>query len=81
MSVFYYFMLQAQWSFWAARWGKNKTQARMKANKDAVAEKRLRARPPFSMGLSKKSPKTAPNGLVKMKAAQKRIVREIRVQK
>jgi hypothetical protein len=45
----------------------------------ADAANRLRANPPSSWGLSKKSPTTAPSGLVRIKAVQKRSVLDIEV--
>jgi hypothetical protein len=42
---------------------------------------RLSARPPWSTGLSRKSPTVAPSGRVKMKAAQNKVTREMFVQK
>ena len=43
-------------------------QPNMKASRVADAQYRLRASPPEACGLSRKSPTTAPNGRVKMKA-------------
>ena len=53
----------------------------MAAASTAVAMGRLSASPPSLTGLSRKSPKVAPNGRVSMKAAQNRTTREIRVRK
>ena len=41
---------------------------------------RLKASPPWSNGLSRKSPKVAPSGRVKMKAAQNSPTRDTSVQ-
>ena len=60
----------------------NKTkQIIIKARRTKEAPKRLRSNPPWLIGLSKKSPRTAPNGLVKTKADQNKNVLEIFVQK
>ena len=44
-----------------------------------ITSGRLKASPPASMGLSRKSPITAPRGRVRMNAAQNKAVYEIRV--
>lgn len=46
----------------------------------AEASGRLRSRPPWLTGLSRKSPTVAPRGRVKMKATQKRATRDTLVQ-
>ena len=56
-------------------------QATMLASNTSEATHRLKFRPPLETGLSSRSPTVAPSGRVRMKAAQKRIVREIAVQK
>lgn len=44
-------------------------------NKSAAdAVKRLKSKPPFAIGLSRKSPTTAPSGRVKIKADQNKAV-------
>ena len=49
--------------------------------KAAEAEYLLNAKPPEAIGLSRKSPTTAPSGRVRINAAQKRIALDIFVQK
>ena len=51
----------------------------MNNSKVAEAEKRLNAKPPELIGLSRKSPITAPSGRVNMNAVQNKSVCEIRV--
>ena len=51
----------------------------MKAINTADAEKRLKFKPPAVMGLSRKSPTTAPKGRVRMNAAQNNAVRDMAV--
>ena len=46
----------------------------MKLNSTADAANRLKSKPPFAIGLSRKSPRTAPNGRVNINANQKSIV-------
>ena len=46
----------------------------MSMSNKAEEEKRIRSKPPSSIGVSRKSPTTAPSGLVSIKANQKRIV-------
>jgi hypothetical protein len=41
----------------------------------------LKARPPWSLGLSRKSPTVAPSGRVRMNAAENNVTREMSVQK
>ena len=53
----------------------------MNAAITAEASGRLRASPPWSSGLSRKSPTVAPSGRVRMKAAQNSATRETLVQK
>ena len=53
----------------------------MNAAITAEAIGRLKARPPSLNGLSRKSPTVAPSGRVRMKAAQNRNTREMRVKK
>lgn len=47
----------------------------------ADAEYLLNSKPPLAIGLSRKSPSTAPSGLVRINAAQKRTALEMLVQK
>ena len=49
------------------------------ASKATEASGRLKSSPPLPWGLSRKSPTVAPKGRVRMKAAQKRAGREMRV--
>ena len=51
----------------------------MKAAMTADAKGRLNARPPWFTGLSRKSPTVAPNGRVRMNAAQNSVTRDTRV--
>ena len=51
----------------------------MNAARMADAVKRLRSRPPWGIGLSRKSPTVAPSGRVRMNAAQNSPTRETRV--
>ena len=50
------------------------------AARTADAIGRLKARPPSSRGLSRKSPKVAPSGRVRMNAAQNSRTRDTSVQ-
>ena len=52
----------------------------MMAARTAEAIGRLKARPPWSSGLSRKSPKVAPSGRVRMNAAQNKRTRDTSVQ-
>lgn len=52
-------------------------QITINASRTADARNRLIAIPPVAMGLSMKSPTTAPRGRVRMNAVQKSAVREI----
>ena len=53
----------------------------MTAASDADAVYRLSARPPWSSGLSRKSPTVAPSGRVSTNATQNSTVRETLVQR
>ena len=54
-------------------------QATISTTRAAEAEYRLKFKPPLAKGLSRKSPTTAPNGLVRINAAKNKAVREIAV--
>ena len=56
-------------------------QTTMKTPIAAEAMGRLKARPPSLAGLSRKSPRVAPSGRVRMKAAQNNNTRDAFVQK
>src|ERR1700757_3449810 len=62
------------------RWGRRLIITTMTAAMTAEANGRLRSRPPWLTGLSRKSPMVAPNGRVKMKATQKSMTRDTLVQ-
>ena len=49
----------------------------MSMSNKAEEEKGLRSQPPSSIGVARKSPTTAPSGLVSIKANQKRMVLDI----
>src|ERR1700741_5119796 len=66
--------------WWPGRCGKTIISRTIAARIAAVAKGRLKARPPWFIGLSRKSPTVAPNGRVRMKAAQNRKTREILLQ-
>src|ERR1700731_1023357 len=59
-----------------ARCGRTRRQPNMKIARTAEASGRLSARPPWSLGLSRKSPTVAPNGRVKINAVQNSVTRE-----
>src|ERR1700681_3947666 len=63
-----------------ARCGRTRRQPRIKTAMTAEASGRLKARPPSLMGLSRKSPTVAPNGRVRMNAAQNSVTRDTLVQ-
>src|SRR6516165_10934665 len=60
-----------------ARCGMSSMQARMNTAMIAEARGRLTLRPPSAIGLSKKSPKVAPSGRVRMNAVQNSTTCEI----
>src|SRR5215475_3381585 len=64
-----------------ARCGRINRQTTINAAMIADASGRLKFNPPSLTGLSKKSPRVAPNGLVSMKAAQNSSTRERLVHK
>jgi branched-subunit amino acid aminotransferase/4-amino-4-deoxychorismate lyase len=56
-------------------------QATIKTTSAIEADYRLKASPPSLTGLSKKSPNTAPNGQIRINAAQNKAVCDIFVKK
>jgi hypothetical protein len=64
-----------------ARCGRMRRHPSIKAARIADASGRLKARPPWSLGLSRKSPTVAPSGRVRMNAAQNSVTRDMLVQK
>ena len=54
----------------------SKISTTITATRIAVAVVRLNANPPWSIGLSNRSPSVAPSGRVRMKAAQNRNTRD-----
>src|SRR5215831_3666030 len=64
-----------------ARCGKTRTSAMITTLSTSDASGRLTSSPPLPIGLSRKSPRVAPSGRVRMNAAQKRTTWEMFAQK